>query len=213
MVFNTDMAREIASDLLKIKAVKLRPSEPFTWTSGWKAPIYCDNRKALSYPDIRNKITAGLVDVIRNHFGEVQAIAGVATAGIPQGAIIADRLKLPLGYVRDKAKGHGLQNRIEGDLQKGHKIVVVEDLVSTARSSLGAVEALKSDGHQVIGMVANFTYGFAVSENTIKNSGLPFYALSDYVNLIEVAIEQHLIDQSQLDSLMNWRSHPEAWKP
>lgn len=213
MVFSTELARDIAAELLRIKAVKLQPSNPFTWTSGWKAPIYCDNRKTLSYPPVRNKITDGLVDIIQSHFGNVTAIAGVATAGIPQGAIVADRLKLPFGYVRDKAKGHGLLNRIEGDLDTDAAIVVVEDLISTATSSLGAVQALRDEGFSVIGMVANFTYGFAVSENTIKSSNLPFYALSDYMNLIEVAIEQQLVEQNELDSLMSWRSHPEDWKP
>ncbi len=211
MVFDTRLARELANDLLRIKAIKLQPNEAFIWTSGMKSPIYCDNRKTLSYPDIRNKISEGLIQVIRELLPETEAIAGVATAGIPQASIVADRLRLPMGYVRSKAKDHGLKNLIEGDIKPGSKVTVIEDLISTGKSSLAAVDALQKHGYEVVGLLSNFNYGIPVAENTIKSYGLKSYALSDYMTLIEVAIENKMVNDSEIESLRAWRTRPNDW--
>ncbi len=211
MVFDTRLARELANDLLRIKAIKLQPNEAFIWTSGMKSPIYCDNRKTLSYPGIRNKISEGLIQVIRELLPETEAIAGVATAGIPQASIVADRLRLPMGYVRSKAKDHGLKNLIEGDIKPGSKVTVIEDLISTGKSSLAAVDALREHGYEVIGLLSNFNYGIPVAENTIKSYGIKCYALSDYMTLIEVAIENKMVNDSEIESLRAWRTRPNDW--
>ncbi len=211
MVFDTRLARELANDLLRIKAIKLQPNEAFIWTSGMKSPIYCDNRKTLSYPGIRNKISEGLIQVIRELLPETEAIAGVATAGIPQASIVADRLRLPMGYVRSKAKDHGLKNLIEGDIKPGSKVTVIEDLISTGKSSLAAVDALREHGYEVIGLLSNFNYGIPVAENTIKSYGIKSYALSDYMTLIEVAIENKMVNDSEIESLRAWRTRPNDW--
>jgi len=211
MVFDTRLARELANDLLRIKAIKLQPNEAFIWTSGIKSPIYCDNRKTLSYPEIRNKISDGLMRLIRDLLPETEAIAGVATAGIPQASILADRLQLPLCYVRSKPKDHGLRNLIEGDIKPGSKVAVIEDLISTGKSSLTAVDSLQEQGYKVIGLLSNFSYGIPVAENTIKSYGLKYYALSDYMTLIEVAIENKMINNSEIESLRAWRTRPNDW--
>ncbi len=211
MVFDTQLAVELANDLLRIHAVKLQPKEAFTWTSGMKSPIYCDNRKTLSHPEIRSKITNGFLQIIKELIPSYHAIVGVATAGIPQASIVADRLNLPLAYVRSKAKDHGLRNRIEGDLKKGSKVVVIEDLISTAQSSLSAVDILKSSGMEVVALLANFSYGIPVAENRIKSYEIPYFTLSDYVTLIEVAIEKHLVSEDEIDSLRAWRTNPSDW--
>lgn len=211
MVFDTRLARELANDLLRIKAIKLQPNEAFIWTSGIKSPIYCDNRKTLSYPEIRNKISEGLIHLVRDLLPETEAIAGVATAGIPQASILADRLHLPLCYVRSKPKDHGLRNLIEGDIKPGSKVTVIEDLISTGKSSLAAVDSLQEQGYEVIGLLSNFSYGIPVAENTIKSYGLKYYALSDYMTLIEVAIENNMINNSEIESLRAWRTRPNDW--
>jgi orotate phosphoribosyltransferase len=211
MVFDTRLARELANDLLRIKAIKLQPNEAFIWTSGMKSPIYCDNRITLSYPEIRNKISEGLIQLIKERMPETDAIAGVATAGIPQASIVADRLNLPMGYVRSKAKDHGLKNLIEGELRPGSKVTVIEDLISTGKSSLAAVDALQEHGYEVIGLLSNFNYGIPVAENTIKSYGIKSYTLSDYMTLIEVAIENKMINDSEIESLRAWRSRPNEW--
>ena len=211
MVFDTRLARELANDLLRIKAIKLQPNEAFIWTSGMKSPIYCDNRITLSYPEIRNKISEGLIQLIKERMPETNAIAGVATAGIPQASIVADRLNLPMGYVRSKAKDHGLKNLIEGELRPGSKVTVIEDLISTGKSSLAAVDALQEHGYEVIGLLSNFNYGIPVAENTIKSYGIKSYTLSDYMTLIEVAIENKMINDSEIESLRAWRSRPNEW--
>jgi len=211
MVYDTRLARELANDLLRINAIKLQPNEAFIWTSGMKSPIYCDNRKTLSYPDIRKKISEGLIQLIRELLPETEAIAGVATAGIPQASIVADRLNLPMGYVRSKAKDHGLKNLIEGDIRPGSKVTVIEDLISTGKSSLAAVDALQEHGYEVIGLLSNFNYGIPLAENTIKSYDIKSYALSDYMTLIEVAIENKMVNDSEIESLRAWRTRPNDW--
>ena len=201
----------IASYLLDIEAIKLSIDSPFTWASGWKSPIYCDNRLALSYPEIRNYIRDALADVIRTKFSGSEIIAGVATAGIPQGALVADRLGLPFIYVRSKPKGHGLTNQIEGKVESGKNVVVIEDLVSTGGSSLKAVESLRMAGMNVLGMVSIFTYGFPAATQNFSEAGVDFVSLSDYDELLEVALERQYIREDQLTSLNAWRKNPSDW--
>jgi len=205
-------AEKIASLLLKIQAIKLSTQKPFQWASGWKSPIYCDNRLSLSYPDIRDEIKQGLVDVIQQHFGPVEAIAGVATAGIAQGALVADALRLPFAYVRPKPKDHGMENLIEGRIEKGKKVVVVEDLISTGGSSLKAVKALRNSGVDVLGMVSIFTYGFDLAEQNFMRENVSLVSLSDYQHLLACAIDQHYIAQEEITSLNAWRVDPANWK-
>ncbi len=207
----TASARIIAENLLKIGAIRLNPSQPFKWASGWNSPIYCDNRLSLSFPDTRSLVRDILAETIRRHFPEVEAIAGVATAGIPQGALVADQLRLPFLYVRPKPKGHGLENLIEGKVTPGQKVVVVEDLISTGGSSLKAVAELKKAGLSPLGMAAIFTYGFDISYEAFKAAELPLITLSDYDTLIDVAVGQGLIDSKDLDSLKIWRQNPSEW--
>ena len=183
-LLDTTTAGLVASKLLEIKAIKLQPNEPFTWASGWKSPIYCDNRLALSYPEVRTFIKDRLIEVARREFEDVESIAGVATAGIPQGALLADALGLPFLYVRSKAKGHGMTNMIEGKVTVGQKVLVVEDLVSTGGSSLKAVQDLRDAGFDVVGMVAIFTYGFEVAKENFEKAGVKLICLSDYHALL-----------------------------
>lgn len=202
----------IASHLLDIEAVKLRPNDPFQWASGWNSPIYCDNRMTLSYPAIRTVITEELVKGIKEHYPEVEAIAGVATAGIPQGALIAEALNIPFIYVRSKPKAHGMTNCIEGRIVPGQKVVVIEDLISTGGSSLKAVDDLRAVDITPIGMGAIFTYGFDLAAQNFKNSPLTYFTLSNYDVLIDVALEKGIIKEEALASLAEWRQDPANWK-
>ncbi|MFN8415019.1 MAG: orotate phosphoribosyltransferase [Cytophagaceae bacterium] len=206
-------AAEVAKSLLEIEAVKLSPTQPFQWASGWKSPIYCDNRMTLSYPKVRSIIRDGLAALIREHFPQANGIAGVATAGIPQGALVADVLELPMFYVRPKPKDHGMGNQIEGKVLPGQKVVVIEDLISTGGSSLKAVEALKAANVEVLGMVAIFTYGFEVAANNFAQAKVPLFTLSNYNELIKEAIQLGYIQPEALDALQAWRKAPEVWNP
>lgn len=203
---------KIALSLLEIEAIKLRPEDPFKWASGWNSPIYCDNRLSLSFPSSRNLIKEGLISLIQSNFPEAGAIAGVATAGIPQGALLADALNLPFIYVRPKPKDHGMANLIEGKIVPGQKVVVVEDLISTGGSSLKAVEALKDARFEVMGMVAIFTYGFNVADQNFKNAGVKLFTLSNYDALVSEAVKKGIIKGSSLESLNEWRKDPANWK-
>lgn len=205
-------ARKVASMLLKIQAIKLNTEKPFTWASGWKSPIYCDNRLSLSYPDVRLSIKEGLIEAIKENFFTTEAIAGVATAGIAQGALVAEAMNLPFLYVRPKPKDHGMENLIEGRIVKNQKVVVVEDLVSTGGSSLKAVQALRDAGFHVLGMVSIFNYGFDLATRNFYEADTSLISLSDYSNLISYALEQKFISNDQLTSLKAWRVDPANWK-
>jgi orotate phosphoribosyltransferase len=205
-------AGKVAAMLLKIEAIKLNTSKPFTWSSGWKSPIYCDNRLSLSYPEIRTTIKEGLVQAIRENFFTAESIAGVATAGIAQGALVADAMNLPFLYVRPKPKDHGMENLIEGKVTKGQKVVVVEDLVSTGGSSLKTTQALRDAGFQVLGMVSIFSYGFDLATRNFYEANMSLISLSDYTHLISYAQEHKLINSDQLTSLKAWRVDPANWK-
>jgi len=205
------MAIQIAKLLLKAKAIKLSPDKPFQWSSGWNSPIYCDNRVTLSYPDIRSEIKVALAERVKRDFPEAEAIAGVATAGIAQGALIADFLNLPYAYVRPEPKKHGMGNQIEGRLEPGQKVVVVEDLISTGGSSLKVVEALRAFGVEVVGMIAIFTYGFAKADENFAKYDVPLSVLSDYSFLMDAALEDGYISQEQTEALQQWRVSPDTW--
>jgi len=205
-------AGKVAAMLLQIEAIKLNTEKPFTWSSGWKSPIYCDNRLSLSYPEIRTAIKDGLVSAIRENYFTVEAIAGVATAGIPQGALVAEAMNLPFLYVRSKPKDHGMENLIEGKLTKGQKVVVVEDLISTGGSSLKVVEALRKEGAQVLGMVSIFNYGFDHAVKNFSEADVSLISLSDFSHLLNYALEQKYITDDQLTSLKAWRFDPAGWK-
>ncbi|MEN9525050.1 MAG: hypothetical protein RLZZ256_434 [Bacteroidota bacterium] len=204
-------ASVIADKLLQVRAVKLSPDQPFTWASGWKSPIYCDNRKVLAHPHERDFIKSELANVIFEQFPDVDVIAGVATAGIPWGAMAADQLKLPFCYVRPKPKEHGLGNQIEGDLQSGQSVLIVEDLISTGKSSLQVVDVLVKAGVQVAGMVAIFTYGFPQADAAFEQAGVKLVTLSNYPALIERAIGKGLVTSEQEEILLNWRQNPASW--
>lgn len=204
-------AKVVAEKLLQANAVRLSPQEPFTWASGWKSPIYCDNRSLLSFPFIRDFIKSELCNVIFEQFGEADTVAGVATAGIPWGAMAADQLKLPFIYVRPKPKEHGLGNQIEGRFEPGQKIIVVEDLVSTGKSSLQAVDALAAAGLQIEGMVSIFTYDFTVAANAFKERNIKYHPLTSYPVLLELALEKNIITTEQSNQLMLWREDPANW--
>ncbi len=205
------IAKDIAASLLEIGAIQLRPSDPFTWSSGWKSPIYCDNRLSLSYPDIRTRIKNYLSNTITYAYPGIESIAGVATAGIPQGALIADELNLPFLYVRSKPKGHGMENMIEGKVTPGQKVVLVEDLVSTGGSSLKAADALKASGFEVMGMVAIFTYGFDLARENFESAGIPLVCLSNYDIMLGEALNRGIVEESHLNSLREWRKDPASW--
>lgn len=207
------MEKLIAKHLLDIKAVFLRPSEPFTWASGIKSPIYCDNRLTLSYPNVRKDVEAGLAKLIKENFPEAECLMGTATAGIAHAALAADILELPMGYVRGGAKSHGRNNRIEGLVKPGMKVVVVEDLISTGGSSLECVEALREAGCEVIGMVAIFTYGLPKATVNFENADCKFVTLSNYDTLIEVAVENEYVTAAELEKLKAWKKDPtdESW--
>ncbi|BDX38223.1 orotate phosphoribosyltransferase [Tenuifilaceae bacterium CYCD] len=203
--------KTIASNLLQINAIKLNPANPFTWASGWKSPIYCDNRKTLSFPDVRNAVCYGFVELIKRKYPDVEIIAGVATGAIAHGMLVADRMQLPFIYVRSAPKSHGLTNQIEGDYKPGQKVVVIEDLISTGMSSLAAVEALKNAGCNVLGLVAIFTYQFNQATEGFANAGVEFETLSNYTELIGIAMESGYVKPEQLELLNSWRENPEAW--
>ena len=203
----------VAEKLLKIKAVKLQPANPFTWASGWKSPIYNDNRKTLSYPAVRSFIKLELARVISETYENVDAIAGVATGAIAQGALVADLLGLPFVYIRSTPKDHGLENLIEGELKPGSKVVIIEDLVSTGGSCLKAVEAVRNFGCEVIGMVAIFTFGFPVAVEAFKKTNVTLTTLSNYDAVIAEAVRTNYIDESEIEILQEWRKDPSAWNP
>ncbi len=204
--------KELASKLLKVKAIKLQPNDPFTWASGWKSPFYCDNRKTLSFPSIRSFVKISMAHAVLEHFTSAEVIAGVATAGIPQAALVADELGLSLIYVRSKPKDHGLENLIEGEMKQSAKVVVIEDLISTGLSSLKAVEAIRKAGGNVIGMVAAYTYSFAVATEAFKNAGVELVTLTDYEHVVANALETGYIQQADTRLLHEWRNDPAHWK-
>ncbi len=203
---------EVTKKLLEINTIKIQPNNPFTWASGWKSPIYCDNRKILSYPDTRKYICEQFVKVIREKYPEAEVIAGVATGAIAIGVLVAEELGLPFIYVRSKPKGHGLENLIEGDLKPFQKVVVVEDLVSTGISSLKAAEAVNNFGGDVIGMVSIFTYNFPLAKENFKKAGIELTSLSRYQILIDLSLEMGEITEDQIQSLMEWREDPANWR-
>ncbi|MFD3275958.1 orotate phosphoribosyltransferase [Aquirufa echingensis] len=208
---NLTISQEVAQHLLRIKAIQLRPDQPFTWASGWKSPIYCDNRISLSDPEARTYIKNSLSAVIKGYFKDVDVIAGVATAGIAQGALVADFLDLPFCYVRPEPKKHGMGNQIEGFVKAGQKAVLIEDLISTGGSSLKAAEALQQAGVEVLGMAAIFTYGFGIADENFQNAGIPLVTLSNYDVLVEEAIKLDYISDTQLVTLQDWRVNPSTW--
>ena len=205
-------AKVVAEKLLQVNAVKLNPENPFTWASGWKSPIYCDNRKVLSFPFIRDYIKSELCNVVFEKFPDAELLAGVATAGIAWGAMVADQLKLPYIYVRPKPKEHGLGNQIEGFYESGQKVVVIEDLVSTGKSSLRVIDILKESGLEIAGMVSIFTYGFPIASEMFTRAGVIYYPLTDYPTLIELAAEKRIITSDQMEILLKWRDDPGGWK-
>jgi orotate phosphoribosyltransferase len=211
-MFNiTETEQQVAEFLLQIKAIKLQPNNPFTWASGWKSPIYCDNRVTLSHPTIRTYIRQQLTKIIQEKFGSVGCIAGVATAGIPQGALVAQELGLPFIYVRAKPKEHGTGNMIEGDVLTGKRVVVIEDLISTGKSSLQAVAALRDAGYDVAGLAAIFSYGFDIAKENFKAANCPFVTLSNYSALLNYAEEHQYITRKDVDVLREWRESPSTW--
>jgi orotate phosphoribosyltransferase len=212
MILNNDKASKVAEFLLQIKAVKLSPNEPFTWASGIKSPIYCDNRVTLSYPNIRTFIRQAYSEAIIDYFGKPDAIAGVATGGIAQGALVAQELGVPFIYVRSSAKEHGMGNQIEGYFEEGQKVVVIEDLISTGGSSLKAVDALRDAKLDVKGLVAIFTYGFDAAHQNFADGECPYVTLSDYDTLVKLALESNRITESDMESLTTWRQSPKDWK-
>jgi len=211
MIFNKDIAKKTAEVLLQVNAIKLSPKEPFTWASGWKSPIYCDNRIILSFPPIRNYVRETMAKHIERQYGKPDAIAGVATGAIGIGMLVAEYLNLPFIYVRPDAKGHGRKNQIEGFIEKGQNVVVVEDLISTGKSSLNAVKALRDGGINVKGMVAIFTYGFEVSQENFEKEKVTLHTLGNYESLLEQALHTNYITESELELLTAWNSNPSEW--
>jgi orotate phosphoribosyltransferase len=203
--------KQVAEKLLQVQAVKLSPAQPFTWASGWKSPIYCDNRKILSFPYARDYIKSELCNLVFETFPDAAVIAGVATAGIPHGALVADQLKLPFIYVRSKPKEHGMGNQIEGVLQPGQPVVVIEDLISTGKSSLEAVQAIRAAGGVVVGMVSIFNYGFDIAVKAFEAAAVPFHSLSNYGAMIALAEEKGIVSADEIATLQAWRSAPDQW--
>uniref|UniRef100_UPI00404A6FFC orotate phosphoribosyltransferase n=1 Tax=Flavobacterium sp. TaxID=239 RepID=UPI00404A6FFC len=211
MIFNKNTAEKTAELLLQINAIKLDPQKPFSWASGWKSPIYCDNRITLSFPNIRNYIREEFAKNIEKEYGKPDVIAGVATGAIGIGVLVAEFMGLPFVYVRPEPKKHGRQNQIEGMLQKGQRVVVVEDLISTGKSSLLAVDALREAGAQVKGMVAIFTYGFEIASDNFKEANVSLQTLSNYENLLELAVAKNYITETEFKTLQEWRKSPDTW--
>lgn len=205
------LKKDFAERLLKVKAIKLQPKEPFTWASGWRSPFYCDNRKTLSFPQLRSFIKQELVHAVLKYFPQADAVAGVATGAIAQGALVADALHLPFVYVRSKPKDHGLENLIEGELEPRAKVVVIEDLISTGGSSLKAVEALRRSGCTVVGMVAAYTYGFAVAEEAFREADVQLVTLTDYDHVVAQALATGYITPADVELLNDWRRSPQTW--
>jgi len=212
MVLNKDTAKKTAELLLQINAIKLKPENPFLWASGWKSPIYCDNRIILSYPAIRNYVREEMAKQVELLYGKPDIIAGVATGAIGIGMLVADYLGLPFVYIRPEAKSHGRQNKIEGVLEKNQTVVIIEDLISTGKSSLNAVEALKESGARVKGMLAIFTYGFDVATENFKENKIELHTLSDYNHLIQQASDTNYIREEQFKTLLEWKANPSAWQ-
>ncbi|NLP57597.1 orotate phosphoribosyltransferase [Lutibacter sp. B1] len=212
MIMNKDTAKKTAELLLQIKAIKLQPNNPFTWASGWKSPIYCDNRITLSFPKIRNYLRENIADIIEKEYGKPDIIAGVATGAIALGVLVAQHLNLPFIYVRPEPKSHGRKNQIEGLLEKNKNVVVIEDLISTGKSSLNAVKALKEEGADVKGMVAIFSYGFKNAQENFENANIKLTTLSDYDHLLEQSLDSNYISEKELTILQNWRENPDKWK-
>ncbi len=211
MIFNKQTAKKTAELLLQINAIKLQPNNPFTWASGWKSPIYCDNRIVLSFPEIRDFVKKSIANQIESLYGKPDAIAGVATGAIGIGALVAEHLNLPFVYVRPEAKKHGRQNQVEGYIEKGQSIVVVEDLISTGKSSLNAVKALKNTEVNVKGMIAIFSYGFNVADENFKNDNVQLHTLSNYENLLTQALDANYITKQEQDILALWNANPSNW--
>lgn len=211
MLFDNQIARQFTEKLLEIQAIKLSPQKPYTWASGWQSPIYCDNRLTLSYPAIRKFIKNNLAEIVRQKFPATEIVAGVATAGIPHGLLVAEQLGLPFIYIRSEAKKHGLTNLIEGKLDAGNKVVVIEDLISTGGSSLKAVQAVRNTGAYVVGLAALFTYALEVSEHAFTEADCPFYTLTDYPVTIDYALEHGIIPDSSGELLESWRQNPAVW--
>jgi len=211
MIIDKHIARQAAKVLLQINAIKLSPKEPFTWASGWKSPIYCDNRIILSFPPVRNYVREQMSKFIEEHYGKPDAIAGVATGAIGIGMLVAEYLGLPFIYVRPEAKGHGRQNQIEGFIERGQNVVVIEDLISTGKSSLNAVKALKEAHVNVKGMIAIFTYGFDIAKTNFENENIQLHTLSNYENLLIEAVETNYITEHQLETLSAWNENPSKW--
>lgn len=212
MILNNDKALKVAEFLLQIKAVKFQPNNPFVWASGWNSPIYCDNRITLSFPNIRTFIRQAYSEAVLDYFGKPDVIAGVATGGIAQGALVAQELGLPFIYIRSTAKEHGMGNQIEGHFEKGQKVVVIEDLISTGGSSIKAIAALKEAGMEVKGLIAIFTYGFKVAEENFKNANCPYVTLTNYDFMIEEALKKDYITKKDIGSLRSWKDQPEIWR-
>ena len=213
MILHKDTAKKTADVLLKVKAIKLSPSEPFTWASGWKSPIYCDNRVTLSYPPVRVFLKEEIAKIVELQYGKPDVIAGVATGAIAIGVLVAQELGVPFIYVRPEPKNHGRKNQIEGHLESGQNVVVIEDLISTGKSSLNAVKALKESGAVVKGMVAIFSYGFDIASDNFKNSNVALTTLSNYSHLLEQAMDSKYITEKELETLSEWRKDPGNWKP
>ncbi len=211
MIINKTFAEELALMLLEIDAVVLRPNNPFTWSSGWNSPIYCDNRLTLRFPKIRKKISKAFVEIVEKEFPDVEVITGTATAGIPHAAWVAENLDKPLAYVRAKAKSYGLGNQIEGGVDKGQSTLVIEDLISTGGSAMSVIDALKFIGADVRGILTIFTYGFDKANERFEKAGIPVFALTDYATLIKVAVEKGYIKEDDLEQLNRWRANPEKW--
>ena len=208
-----DNKKAVAEKLLQINAIKLSVDKPFTWASGWKSPIYCDNRKALSFPYTRDFIKSEICNLVFQSYPDAELIAGVATAGIAWGAMAADQLKLPYIYVRPKPKEHGLGNQIEGFYENGKRTVIIEDLISTGKSSLQVADVLQREGMVVEGMVSIFTYGFQIANNAFQSASVPYKSLTDYDTIIELAIEKNYVSKEDQNTLLNWRSDPVNWTP
>ena len=212
MIYDIDIAKQVAKSLLQINAIILQPNNPFKWAAGWNSPIYCDNRKTLSYPEIRTHIKQGLAAIVKNHYKGANVIAGVATAGIPHGVLVAEELGLPFIYVRSKAKEHGKQNQIEGYFEEGRSVILVEDLISSGKSSLDSAQVLKDAGMNVKGMVSIFTYGFDTAAENFKKAECEYMSLCDYSTLLPIAKQQQYIEESDLSVLNEWKDNPAIWK-
>ncbi|MBP9136037.1 MAG: orotate phosphoribosyltransferase [Chitinophagales bacterium] len=208
---NLSLAEQLIDNLLQIKAIRMSPQNPFTWASGWKSPVYCDNRKILSYPIVRDLVKGGIYEMAKNQFSNFNCIAGVATAGIPWGAILADQLNLPFVYVRSKPKEHGMKNTIEGDLPENARVLVVEDVISTGMSSLQAVDDLRAQGAQIIGMLAIYTYGFPMAIEKFEQKEVVLKTLTNYEVLTKIALKKGFIEKDVLETLILWRNNPDTW--